>query len=195
MSTLGIPVVTVTMTLPRDPSLFVRDHNRFAREANTYAAQYHWEHHIGRHFQGFASAKYGYWQRTKGYKRRKKNLVGNKPDNVFSGRSQREITNTPPKIRATPKRATLVMRLPIDGGTGRILDEAAAARKFAAGKRKNKGFTERQVNSQIQIQRRVAEMKTVSPDEINKLTQVRLDRYTVLVNGPGVKKRIRFRGK
>lgn len=188
-----IPIMTVTVTLPRDPALFVRDHNRFSRAANVLAAQYHWQKHIPRHFQSFAAAKYGYQQRSGKYRKRKIKLVGNQPDMVFSGRSRRMMTGTQPTIRATPKGSTLIMRLPIDGGTGKILDAAAAARLFAAGKRSHKGFTQRQVNSQVQIVRRVAEMQAVSADEIRTLAEVRATEYVRLANQPGVKKRIRIR--
>ena len=187
--------MTVTVTLPRDPALFTRDHNRFAREANGAAALYHWQRHIPRHFQGFAAAKYGYNKRTAKYRARKIKLVGAKPDMVFSGRSQRMMTRNAPQIRKTPKGATLIMRLPIDGGTGKILDAEAAERLYRAGKRKHRGFTERQVNSQIQIMRRVAEMEAVSADEIRTLAEVRATTYTRLANEPGTRKRIRIRTK
>lgn len=191
----GIPIMTVEITLPRDPALFQRDHNRFAREANRYAAEYHWRHHIPRHFQSFAKTKYGYFKRTEKYQKRKINLVGRKPDNVFSGRSQREMTNNTPKWPATPKGARLIMKMPIGAGTGRILDAAAAARLHAAGKRKNKGFTERQAQSQINVIRRKAEMESVSADEVRTLMRVRNDKYVQQANEPGVKKRIRIRTK
>ncbi len=195
MSGVGIPIMTVNVSLPRDPALFVREHNRFSRAANVYAAEYHWRHHIPRHFEGFAAAKYGYFKRSSKYNERKLKIVGDKPDNVFSGRSQRQMTNSYPKIRATPKGSTLIMKMPIGEGSGRILDAAAAARLFAAGKRKNKGFTERQATSQINIIRRVAEMQSVSTDEVAKLAQVRADEYVRLANQPGVRKRIRIKTK
>lgn len=191
----GIPIMTVTVTLPRDPALFQRDHNRFSRAANVLAARYHFQKHIPRHFQGFAAAKYGYRKRTSKYKQRKIKLVGAKPDMVFSGRSQRVITGTAPKIQATPKGSRLIMRLPIDGGTGKILDAAAAQRLFAAGKRKTATFTKRQVNSQIEIMRRVKEMEAVSPDEARALAEVRAAEYVRLANEPGTRKRIRIRTK
>lgn len=192
---MAVPITIITVTMPRDPALFTRDHNRFARAANVAAARYHFDKHISRHFEDFAGAKYGYWKRTKGYLKRKKKIVGNKPDMVFSGKTKRMVLSSEPTIRATPKGSTLILRLPIAGGTGKVLDADAAARLFAAGKRKNKGFTQRQVNSQVQIQRRVKELQAVSPDEVRKLMQVRADEYTRLANEPGVRRRIRIRGQ
>lgn len=192
---LGIPIVTVTVKLARDPSLFQRDHNRFSRQANVKVAEFHKEHHIPRHFESFAGAKYGYWKRKPKYLKRKKRLVGEKPDNVFSGKSKRQIISSHGTIRATPKGSRLILKLPIDGGTGRVLNEAAAARLFAAGKRKNLGFTKQQKQSQIQILHRVAELEAVSGDEVRTLARVRLEEYTRLANEPGTKKRIRIRTK
>lgn len=190
---MAIPITTITVSMPKDPALFTRDHNRFSRAANVAAADFHFQRHIPRHFEGFAGPKYGYWKRTKGYLKRKQKIVGNKPDLVFSGKSKRMVLSTTPTIRATPKGSTLILRLPIAGGTGNALDAAAAARLFAAGKRKNKGFTQKQVNSQIQIQRRVHELQAVSADEARKLAEVRAQEYVRLANEPGVRRRIRFK--
>ncbi len=191
---MAIPITTITVTMPRDPSLFAAEHNRFSRAANIAAAEFHWQKHIPRHFEAFAAAKYGYWKRTNRYLKRKRHIVGNEPDNVFSGRTRRTITTTPPIIRATPRISRLIMKLPISG-TGRVLDDAAAARLFKAGIRKTKGFTNRQANSQIQVMHRVAELQVVSADEARKLALVRADEYTRLASQPGIRKRIRIRSQ
>lgn len=188
----GIPIMTVELTLPRDPALFQRDHNRFMRAAMTAAAEYHWRQHMPRHFQKFAAAKYGYVPRSKKYNDRKIKIVGHQIDNVLSGRSRREVTSKR-TITATPKGARLKMVLPIKGGTGNLLDQAAAARLFAAGKRQQKGFTARQVNSQKSIIARVKELEAISADEIRANSRVIHDEYHRQATAPDTKRRIRFR--
>jgi hypothetical protein len=146
------------------------------RHAYTAAAEYHFQHHVPRHFQGFAAAKYGYYPRTKKYNDRKLKQVGHTDPLVFTGASRREATSNH-RIAATPKGSKLFVRLAISGGSGRVLDAAAAARKFAAGKRKTATISKTQVQSQIQVLKRVSEMETVAQDEINTLGRVMQEDY------------------
>lgn len=188
----GVPTFTTQIDIQRDPFLFERSHDRSMRAAFYGGAEWHHERHMPRHFLGFAAAKYGYKKRNKKYNDRKKKITGQTIDNVFTGRSRTEITGKR-KIQGTPKSAKLIMKLPISGGTGRILDAAAAARLYAAGKRKSATFTQRQLNSQRLIIERVAEMKAIAADEFRTIARVAKTQYVVEANKPTSKRRIRIK--
>jgi hypothetical protein len=185
---------TAKLTVTADPRLYTRDHNTFVRNAFRYAAQFHHDHHIPRHFLPFAGAKYGYKRRTSmanagifeavglnpwspGEKRNQpyqdfKNKLG-LPDNVLSG-ALRQMTTSQYKITATStKGAKLTMPVPpyAGGATGRL--------------RMKKGQTEI-TDQQRNILDRQAEIEAISPDEINKLHEVMEDRYCNLANTPGI---------
>ncbi|MES2793214.1 MAG: hypothetical protein V4719_26630 [Planctomycetota bacterium] len=189
---LSLPKTDIEITFPRDPSLLQSDHRNFLRESNYFMAEYHFHKHMPRHFEPFAGAKYGYLKRSDKYNKRKLRIVGHKIDNVFSGASRREIT-TKRQIVATPKGAKLKMRLPVEGVTGRLMDEDAARRIARAKGKTFNGFTQRQVSARINILKRAAEMEVVAKDETNTLIRVRADEYTRLANQPGIQKRVRVR--
>ena len=188
---MGIPVITTTVTLPRDPAVFQRDHNRALRTACAYAAEYHHRVHIPRHFQGFAAAKYGYAKRSPRYIKWKERVIkgaDGKQDLVFSGMTRSEITKNR-AISATPKGATLRMRIPISGGTGRLMDEAARARTG------RKALTIRAITAQRNIIMRVAEVEAISRDEINTLMGEVKRIYFEIVNQPHIRRRKRYSTK
>lgn len=189
----SIPITSVTITFPRDPTLFVADHNRFLRKANHHAAEYHHQHHIPRHFEKYAGAKYGYESRSKGYLKAKQRKVGHTVDNVYSGATRAEVTKNR-TITETPKGAKLKMIIPIKGGAGRILDAAALKRLQKAGLRSSATLTQNQIDGQKKILARIAELEVIDPGEANAISREILNFYTVQANQPGVPKRVRIRG-
>lgn len=190
---VGLPSTAVGLIFDADPRLKVRDHARFMRNAFTAGAEFHFEHHVPWHFENFAGPKYGYFPRSRAYNARKLKQVGHNRPLEFTGASKRMATGSHVPIQATPKGATLTVRLAITGGSGRVLDAAAAARLFAAGKRKTATFTQRQINGQAQALRRVAEMEAITQDEINAVGRVMEQSYIDQANGPNVEYRKRIK--
>lgn len=168
--------VKFELILPRDPALFERDHRKALRLAFAAAALVHHTRHIPRHFQAFASVKYRYARRSAKYEARKQRLLGHRLPLVFTGKTRDTVTMLK-TIRATPKGATLTMRLPIKGGTGRLLDAAAAARLVRAGKRRATTFTQKQVDSQRVILQIRSELEVISEDELKFIAQTIQDQY------------------
>src|SRR4051794_26211527 len=105
------PLVEGLLTLPFDPALFTRDHNRFLRASFVDGADFHHQHHIKRHFEPFAGAKYGYQPRSRKYNAWKRRKYGEAVDLVKTGET-RAVVTTQRQITATPKGAKLTMRLP-----------------------------------------------------------------------------------
>lgn len=188
----GIPKLTAQIDIKRDPALYESSHNKSMSAAWKGGAEFHHSNHMPRHFQAFAGAKYGYKKRSKKYNARKLRIVGHQIDNVFTGKSRTEIT-TKRRIQGSPKGATLRMRLPISGGTGRLEDDAARARLHAAGKIKSRKITNRQITGQKTIIERVAEMKAVAPDEFRTIGRVAKIKYVEQANAPTSKRRIRIK--
>lgn len=190
----AIPAMTFTITFPRDPRLYTRDHNRHIREANKQAAKIHHQRHVPRHFEAFAPAKYGYFKRSKKYEVRKFKQVGHNRPLEFTGISKRHILRfTDDMVKATPKGSTLTVKLQIKGGSGRVIDAAAAARLFAAGKRKTATISKQQIQSQKEILRRVAEMGAISPDERQYIGDRIGVIYAQLANAPGQVYRVKIK--
>jgi hypothetical protein len=168
------PRIEAQGDFPRDPRLFVRDHARFLRESLREAMAEHHERHIPRHFQPFAIAKYGYKPRSNGYERRKRRLGKHNPLE-FTGRTKTQVT-TSRQITATQHRATLIMRLPLSGGTGRF--------------RLAKGQTQLS-SSQRTILQIIEELRAIAPDEVTHLRDFVAARYAARANEPGVRYRVR----
>lgn len=153
------PKVETSLRFSPDPSDLDRNHRKYMNTAHREAADLHHRKFMKRHFDYSAYRLYGYQSRGKKYNERKKRLFGHTLPNVFTGKSRREIT-TQRQITATPSGARLIMRLPIQGGSGRVLDEKAL-------KRLGRGaLTKHQIHGQQLILTRVAEMETVSEDEV-----------------------------
>lgn len=183
---ITLPSLSVEFEVPRDPAVFERDHRRALTKANEAAAIYHHEHHIPRHFEGFAGAKYGYPRRSLGYEKRKQHRYGHKLPLVYTGKTRAAVTSNR-RVQKTYKGATLILRIPIKGGSGRFMDDAARKRLgIRAPKYK-------QLDSQEQILKRIVEIEAIAPDEIRTLSRIIRDVYTAEINQPGVRRRVRFR--
>lgn len=177
MTSTAPPPLTVTTTYPRDPRLFLRDHQTFTRESLRSTAVEHHERHIPWHFEQFAAAKYGYARRSRKYQARKDRL-GLPPlvsPAATSGQLRTAMTHFR-QITATSTRARLIMRLPFKGGTGRL--------------RVIGGSLSQQ---QKQVLTRIAEMEAITPDEHQYLAEFTGREYTRLANMPGVPYRTRNR--
>lgn len=172
------PKLVVTTTLPRDPRLLGRDHARNLNDTLREAAEEHHKRHIPRHFQSFAPAKYGYARRGTKYQRIKDRLglpplVS--PYSLKQGRMPTQVAVMQQfKITATQKRASLKMRLPFSGGTGRLRVEG-------------NGLTDHQKA----LLRTIAELEAIAPDEQRYLNEFIHKRYGERANAPGTKYRVR----
>jgi hypothetical protein len=185
------------ITCDRDPRLYERDHNTFVRNAFRTAAEYHHKHHIPRHFQAFAAAKYGYaprlskanagvfeavglepWSpgepRNQPYQTFKDKL--GLPPNVLSGALRDEVTTQHSITATATKGAKLTMPMP----------------DYAGGKSGNLRIRKGQESPTTQQQNilaRQAEIETISPDEHNTLVGVMDDDYAKSANQPGIEYR------
>lgn len=170
------PTLSVTTTYPRDPRLFVRDHQTFLRDSLRETIVEHHTRHIPWHFEQFAAAKYGYAKRKAKYQARKDRLglpplVS--PNRDTSGQLKTAMTQFR-QVTATSTRARLILRLPFQGGTGRL--------KLTGGSLSS---------SQKNILMRIAEMETIARDEHGHLMEFLGNVYTARANAPGVPYRVR----
>lgn len=172
------PKLTVVTTLPRDPRLLVRDHNRILNETLREAAYEHHRRHIPWHFESFAAQKYGYHRRGKKYQRLKDRLGLPPLVSPFSQKQGRAPTfmfiRTNFQVTATSKRSTLKMRLPFGGGTGRLRIQGG-------------GLTDHQQALLMTI----AELEVIASDEQQYLNQFVEQLYTKKANAPGQAYRVR----
>lgn len=145
---------TKTSVVTPDPRIFLREHNRALRAANEEAAVYHHEKHMPDHFKMAGYSKYKIDKRSARYNKRKHRTVNHTLPNVFSGNTRREVLAAR-TIRATPKGARLQMRFSLKGGSGRFYVR--------------RGMSLRQVSSQVQMMRRVAELEAVNDTELKTL--------------------------
>lgn len=90
-------------------------------------------------------------------------------------------------VSATSKRATLKMRLPFGGGTGRAMDEEARARLGKA-----PATYKQHINSQT-VLRTISELEVIASDEQDYLNEFIAGEYARRVNQPGQKFRVRNR--
>lgn len=178
MSSTAPPLLQVTGTFPRDPRLFVRDHQTFMRETLRAAAELHHERHIPWHFENFAASKYGYLKRSSKYQARK-NKLGLpplvSPNPRTSGQLRTAVTHFR-QITATSTRSRLIMRLPFQGGTGRMRIVGSALS-----------------DQQKQVLARIAELQAIADDERAYLLEFIGTDYSRRANLPGVPYRIRNR--
>lgn len=184
------PNIEVNLHFTHDPRLYVRHHKKFLRAAFVKAAEYHHVHHIPRHFQSFAAAKYRYKRRTsrvwvgifealgrfpwrEGEKRRQpyqalKDRLG-MPPLVFTGASRESVKTG--RITATPKGSTLHLRLALKGASGRF--------RFKAGQT-------HLTQQQREVVERIAELQTIAPDEQRTINALIQNVYNAQANAPGV---------
>jgi len=170
------PKLQVTADFPRDPRLFARDHATAIRDALRETAEEHHRRHIPWHFKSFAVAKYGYTPRSSRYKKLKA-AIGITEPLVFTGATRAQVT-TQKTITATQKGATLIMRLPLKGGTGSF--------RLKAGQTSL-------TRSQKTIVRIIEEIKAITSDERRYLADFIREKYTAKANAPGTKYRTRRR--
>lgn len=180
-TTTAPPLMIVNANLPRDPQVYVRDHATALRETLGESAKEHHDRHIPWHFEPFAPSKYGYIKRGAKYQKLKDRmglppLVG--PNPKTSGNLKTEVESRY-DITKTQTKATLKMRLPFKGGTGRL--------------RLRPGQTEL-TSPQEQILHRIAELSAIAKDETKHLAAFIAHRYVERVNQPGVKRKIRASG-
>lgn len=139
-----------TTLVTTDPRIFLREHNKALRAANEAAAAYHHEKHMPDHFKMVGYTKYKIDKRSAKYNKRKHRKFNHTLPNVYTGNTRREVLGGR-TIRATPKGARLVMRFSLKGGSGRFYVR--------------RGMSLRQVSSQVEMMRRVAELQAVSEGE------------------------------
>jgi hypothetical protein len=175
--TTAPPRLQVSENFPRDPRLLARDHARFLRDALRRAVETHHERHIPWHFEAFAAAKYGYRPRSRRYAALKARL-GLRLPLVFTGRTRETVTRQR-QVTATQHRATLILRLPLAGGSGRF--------------RFRRGQTELS-RAQRTILQIIQELKAINPDERRFLADTLRARYVALAQAPGLRYRTRRRG-
>lgn len=171
------PIVTGRMTLPRDPEVLLREHNRILRLSLADAAIEHHDRHIPWHFEHFAPAKYGYARRMAKYQRLKDTmglppLVS--PSRYTSGRLRNEV-RFHFRVTSTRKNARLIMRLPFKGGTGRV--------RLRPGQAKLK-------SSQEQVLARITELEAVAPDESRYLAKFIEERYAMRARLPSTGRKV-----
>lgn len=159
-----------------DPNLFTRQHNKAMREANRLGAERYHEVWMPDHFKMVGYGKYGISKRSKIYNRRKHRKLNHVLPNVFTGRT-RQLVLSQRRIRATPKGARLEMRAAFAGGSGRTLTAAAAKRLFKAGKRNSAEITKEQIQKQVEVVNRIAELEATATEEVADLARYRADRY------------------
>lgn len=169
------PSMQVAGNFPRDVRLYARDHATFLRDSLRETAREHHRRHIPWHFQNFAAAKYGFKPRTSKYRKWKARLGLPDLDLVFSGNTRRVVT-TERQITATQKKATLIMRLPIEGGTGRFRKKEASL-----------------TSAQVRILQLIEEVRAIATDEIQYLGDYLGKQYTDRVNAPGTRFKQRTR--
>lgn len=177
----SLPLLVATMSLPRDPRLYTRDHATNLREAFGDAARFHHEQHIPRHFMDFAAAKYGYKPRTSKYLRWKARTFPGRPALVLTGRTQAVVTGSR-QITKTQKGSRLRLRFPSPaegGGFG-----------SATGRLRLQG--DRLSVHQKEVLARIAEIQVIAPDESRRLAECVRDDYTRRANLPGTRYRKTF---
>jgi hypothetical protein len=175
--TFESPKLIVATSLPRDPRLLVREHNRILNDTLREAAFEHHRRHISWHFEPFAAQKYGYHRRGRKYQALKDRLDLPPLVSPFSLKQGRLPTfmfvRASFEVTATPKRSTLKMRLPFGGGTGRLRIRGNAL-----------------TDHQQALLMTIAEIEAIADDEQQYLNRFIGQLYTKKANAPGQKYRL-----
>jgi hypothetical protein len=150
-----------------DPRLFIRDHNRALRAANEEAAALYHKQHMPDHFKMVGYSQYKFDKRTAAYAKRKHRKYNHGLPNVLTGKTRQEMLQNR-TIRATPKGANLIMKVPLVGGTGQF--------------RIKKKMKLRSVAGIVAMTRRIAELEAISEFEVASLATWRRQRYIDLIN-------------
>lgn len=178
------PRITGELRFSPAPEELDRNHRKFLNKAHRAAAAYHHEKHIWRHFDPQAYARYGYENRSRKYTERKFRLFGHRLPNVFTGATRRQAL-TQRQITATPSSARLILRLAFH--SGRVLDTKALSRLGRA------RLTYRQIQGQEKVLARIAEMETVTPEEILAIAKVIEQNYGQLADAAGRPRVVTFK--
>lgn len=151
-----LPQIIFTLDVPTRPAdLAKRWHNKYAKEAARYMIERHHEENVPKHFKRSARSRYGYRPRDPKYVRKKqRRWKQGGMDLVKTGRTRRYMTNqyklrlggTADKGTLT---ATLILRFPFKGGTGKWRRPAGP----------------RGARAQITIQTMIGEMQSFAADE------------------------------
>jgi len=156
-----------TKIVTPDPRIFVREHNKALRAANESGAIEHHEKHMPDHFKVIGFFRYKFDKRTRAYTKRKMIKKGHGKPNVYTGNTRQEVLGFR-TIRVTPKGARLLMRFSLKGGSGRFYVR--------------RGMSLRQISSQVQMMRRVAELEAMTKIEHRAIMQVVRREYIDNVN-------------
>ncbi len=119
--------IVLTVDIPlRYRDIAVRHHNSFVKLALAEAMNRHHKNVIPEHFKATARDKYHYRERNTAYKKAKMKRYGSRTDLVKTGESKEFMTHNRTITVAgaaeggkTPIKATITMRFPFKGGTGR----------------------------------------------------------------------------
>lgn len=174
-----IVVPIVSFEIPaRAEDMTVRLHNQYVKHSlRETMAEYH-RRFTRKRFQLGASKRYGYAPRSKRYIKRKLKRKGHQIPMLYSGKTRKEIADTPPKLRVGGAAeggkklptCTLFYRLPFSGGTG-----------------KGWGADSNRIVKQI-----IKELSRWAPDEVPWACDEFLRRYMEKVNKwRGRRKRVR----
>lgn len=167
-----------------------RWHNKTVKQIMRTQLEIQLANRVHRHFEFSAHSRYGYAERTKKYQRTKLKYRGKTTswgtpvtfapdanlDLIKTGTTRRTIKSG---VRFTLAGAghlilaTLRLRLPFKGGTGRSLDLAAQLRILASGKKPNRKFQNRMLAAQKTetVRRTIAEIERFSADEITEINK------------------------
>lgn len=146
--------VRVTTTLPAGMTRRMRT---IIREAAIAGADWHWRHHMPKHFQHGNASRYGYRRRSKRWQQRKQRLGRGTTPLVFTGNTMRSVLGGR-RIAATGTRgARLIMQAALPGFTGRF--------RMKAGQRFLTSEQERQLA-------RVTELQAMTQDELDAIGRV-----------------------
>ena len=177
----------VTWDMPLED--MTREHKKSMNEAHRSTGYAHWKDNIPKHFRDSAAAIYGYNKRTPEYRRYKQRVYRSTVDLVKTGRTKRETRTTRPTVRATAYKCTVIVKLPIVGGTGKLTDEAAIQRMSRAGLRRLTKLTQKRRQGQITVAKIVEEVRAVSKADVAHLQSVMATEYVKSINTPKPRKR------
>lgn len=151
------------------PAMLVKSeriHNALVKRVFRTVIEHHHERRIPRHFQQSAHGRYGYADRSKRYRFAKQKRYGSSIDLVRTGRTRRQMISQRQltlggQASTSGLKATLRLRFPFPGGTGRV--------RNSAGRQK------------VTIEQMAREIETIAADEMREIQQQIHDGYVVLV--------------
>lgn len=168
-----LPQITFIIDVPERPKdLAKRYHNKYAKDAARYMMERHHAEHIPLHFKRSARSRYGYAARDPKYVRMKQRRWRQGGlDLVKTGRTRREMISQY-KLKlggnavAGTLTATLILRFPFKGGTGKFRRPSGP----------------RGARAQVTIQQMIGEMQSFAHDEPPRLAAWFDEEYWRLVD-------------